>query len=354
MVRVSAGEFAMGNDEGAQHEKPKHKVFLDSYYIDLHEVTNAEYHAFWIADGGENSAHTPVSYGDTLGVENWPKITKTKPDYPVVGVSWHDALAYAKWADKRLPTEAEWEKAARGTDSRLWPWGNAFSLRIRGTKVHANVWDSNDGYQDGLAPVGTYPTGASPCGVLDMAGNVWEWVADWYSESYYHWGPSRNPKGPRTRRQAGSTGRFVGKWSTTDTMLQSYGTLSSRRNEFYRFSSRKGRRERIAGMSITTNWLTSLLTNNKPWFACLVILLAPPIVHGDMPQVEFTDVTAGAGIKFRHVNGAKGDYHLPETMGAGGAFFDYDTDGNLDLYLINSGGFNGYTFRGKIHECSLP
>ena len=196
MVRVPAGEFVMGNDEGAQHEKPKHKVFLDSYYIDLHEVTNAEYHAFWIADGGENSAHTPVSYGDRLGVENWPKIAKTKPDYPVVGVSWHDAVAYAKWADKRLPTEAEWEKAARGTDSRLWPWGNAFSLRIRGTNVHANVWGSNDGYHDGLAPVGTYPTGASSYGVLDMAGNVWEWVADWYSESYYHWGPSRNPKGP--------------------------------------------------------------------------------------------------------------------------------------------------------------
>ena len=94
-------------------------------------------------------------------------------------------------------------------------------------------------------------------------------------------------------------------------------------------------------MSITTNWLTSLLTNNKPWFACLVILLAPTMAHGDASQVQFTDVTAQAGIEFRHVNGAKGECHLPETMGAGGAFFDYDTDGNLDLYLINSGDLTG-------------
>ncbi len=197
MVRVPAGEFSMGNDDGGQHEKPLHKVFLDSYYIELHEVTNAEYHVFWIADGGANSDHTPVSYGAKLGLENWPTIAKTKPDQPVVGVSWHDAVAYAKWVGKRLPTEAEWEKAARGTDRRLWPWGNAFSLRIRGTKIHANVWNNVDGYQDGPAPVGTYPTGASPYGVLDMAGNVWEWVSDWYSESYYHWGPSRNAKGPK-------------------------------------------------------------------------------------------------------------------------------------------------------------
>ena len=196
MIRVPAGEFVMGSDNGAQHEKPAHKVLLDSYYIGLHEVTNAEYHAFWIADGGENSAHTPVSYGDTLGAENWHKIAETKPNYPVVGVSWHNAVAYAKWAGKRLPTEAEWEKAARGTDNRLWPWGNAFSLRIRGANIHANVWDVGDGYRERPAPVGTYPTGASPYGVLDMAGNVWEWVADWYSESYYHWGASQNPKGP--------------------------------------------------------------------------------------------------------------------------------------------------------------
>ena len=192
MIQVPAGEFVMGSDNGAQHEKPAHKVLLDSYYIGLHEVTNAEYYAFWIADDGKDSAHTPVSYS----AEDWPKIAETKPNYPVVGVSWYDAVAYAKWAGKRLPTEAEWEKAARGTDSRLWPWGNTYSIRIRGTKVHANVWDGNDGYREGPAPVGTYPTGESPYGVLDTAGNVWEWVADWYSESYYHWGVSQNPKGP--------------------------------------------------------------------------------------------------------------------------------------------------------------
>ncbi|MDE0041760.1 MAG: formylglycine-generating enzyme family protein [Candidatus Poribacteria bacterium] len=217
MVRVPAGEFTMGSDDGAQHEKPKHTVFLGSYYIGIHEVTNAEYHAFWIADGGENSAHTPVSYGERLGVENWPKIAHTKPNHPVMGVSWLDAVAYAKWVDKRLPTEAEWEKAARGTDSRLWPWGDAFSLRVRGTKVHANVWDGDDGYRGAPAPVGTYPTGASPYGVLDMAGNVWEWVADWYSESYYHWGPSRNPKGPD---QGGRRVVRGGSWANGSQLAQ--------------------------------------------------------------------------------------------------------------------------------------
>ena len=217
MVRIPAGEFTMGNDDGAQHEKPMHKVYLDSYYIGLHEVTNAEYHVFWRADGGATSDHTPVSYGEKLGVENWPTIAKTKPDHPVVGVSWHDAVAYAKWADKRLPTEAEWERAARGTDSRLWPWGNAFSLRIRGTKVHANIWGGDDGYRDRIAPVGTFQTGASPYGILDMAGNVWEWVGDWYSESYYHWGPSQNPSGPD---QGGRRVVRGGSWANGARMTQ--------------------------------------------------------------------------------------------------------------------------------------
>jgi formylglycine-generating enzyme required for sulfatase activity len=196
MVLVPAGKFTMGDSAGGIGTKPAHQISLDAYYIDKHEVTNAEYLSFWKSDGGENSAYTPVSYGEEIGIGDWPQIAQTKPNYPVVGVSWNAADAYAKWVKKRLPTEAEWEKAARGTDERVWPWGNAFFVSIGGANVHANVWNGRDGYDNGLAPVGNYPTGASPYGVLDMGGNVWEWVADWFSESYYYRSPSQNPPGP--------------------------------------------------------------------------------------------------------------------------------------------------------------
>ena len=196
MVFVPAGEFTMGDDSGGIGAKPAHHVSLDAYYIDKYEVTNAEYFSFWMTVGAENSAFTPVSYGEHVGIGDWPEIAQEKPNYPVVGISWDAADAYAKWANKRLPTEAEWEKAARGTDERIWPWGNAFFVSIRGANVHANVWNGKDGYDNVLAPVGNYPTGASPYGVFDMGGNVWEWVADWFSESYYHRSPSRNPTGP--------------------------------------------------------------------------------------------------------------------------------------------------------------
>ena len=196
MVFIPAGKFTMGDDAGGIGTKPAHHISLDAYYMNKHEVTNAEYYSFWIADGGENSANTPVSYGEESGIGDWLLIAQTKPNYPVVGISWGAADAYAKWVKKRLPTEAEWENAARGTDERVWPWGNAFFVSIGGVNVHANVWNGQDGYDNGLAPVGNYPTGASPYGVFDMGGNVWEWVADWFSESYYYRSPSQNPTGP--------------------------------------------------------------------------------------------------------------------------------------------------------------
>ena len=189
MLFIPAGTFTMGSDdERFPNEAPAHNIYLDAYYIGKTEVTNAEYYQFWLADGGDESEHTPVSYGETFG--EWPAIAKTKPNYPVVGVSWNDAVAYAAWIGKRLPTEAEWEKAARGTDARRWPWGAQFSQPVK-----ANVWHAKDGFKH-LAPVGHYPTGASPYGALDMAGNVWEWTADWYSDTYYHRSEGRNPKGP--------------------------------------------------------------------------------------------------------------------------------------------------------------
>ena len=181
----------MGSDSDLPNEAPAREIYLDAYYIGKTEVTNAEYYRFWLEHGGADSEHTPIGYGGVFGI--WPDMTETKPNHPVIGVSWHSAAAYAAWQGARLPTEAEWEKAARGTNARRWPWGNTFNQRIKGTTTHAKVRDSSESH---LQPVGSYPTGASPYGAYDMAGNVWEWVDDWYSETYYHHSPHRNPKGP--------------------------------------------------------------------------------------------------------------------------------------------------------------
>ena len=188
---IPAGTFKMGSDDDLPNEAPMHEIHLDAYYIGKTEVTNAEYYPFWLETGGTDSEHTPISYGEAFGT--WPEISKTKPNFPVVGISWDSAVAYAAWRGMRLPTEAEWEKAARGTDAKRWPWGDTFTQRIKGATVHANVWKQSGSH---LQPVGTFPTGASPYGAYDMAGNVWEWVADRYSDTYYRRSPDRNPKGP--------------------------------------------------------------------------------------------------------------------------------------------------------------
>ena len=188
---IPAGPFTMGSDDDLPNESPAHEIYLDAYYIGKTEVTNAEYYPFWLESGGTDSEHTPISYGEAFGT--WPDVAKTKPNYPVIGVSWDSAVAYAVWRGMRLPTEAEWEKAARGTEAKRWPWGDAFTQRIEDTTRHANVWKQSGAR---LQPVGTHPTGASPYGAYDMAGNVWEWVADRYSDTYYRRSPDRNPKGP--------------------------------------------------------------------------------------------------------------------------------------------------------------
>jgi len=179
MAVVPAGAFWMGSADGRENEMPRRRVYLDTFNIDRYEVTNSEYEKFMKATGHG----TP---------EFWSDLSLNELQQPVVGVTWHDAEAYCKWAKKRLPTEAEWEKAARGTDGRKYPWGND---EPDSSKANYYFWWL---FFTRTAHVGSYPNGASPYGVHDMAGNVWEWVADWYDESYYQRAPERNPKGPNS------------------------------------------------------------------------------------------------------------------------------------------------------------
>lgn len=183
IILIPAGEFAMGSESRGSDERPVHQVYLDAYYIGKYEVTNEEYHKFWEATGHS----TPESFADDYNIGAWPERAIKFPRHPVVGITWHDAAAYAKWVNMRLPTEAEWENAARGPTDRLWPWGTS-------PKPYANIWDGKDGYDNTIAPVGSYPDGKSYYGVMDMAGNAWEWTADWYSDTHYFHSPRRNPR----------------------------------------------------------------------------------------------------------------------------------------------------------------
>lgn len=178
MRLVPAGEFTMGSNE-VDDEQPIHHVYLDAFYMDKFPVTTARYRAFLDATKGEAPRH-------------WSEVDPVRDaDRPVIGVSWFMAEAYCRWAGKRLPTEAEWEKAARGTDGRVYPWGNHEPNGTQGNLGKLR-WT---GYET-LTPVGSFKAGDSPYGISDMAGNVWEWVTDWYSAGYYRVSPARNPTGP--------------------------------------------------------------------------------------------------------------------------------------------------------------
>jgi formylglycine-generating enzyme required for sulfatase activity len=167
MVLVPAGEFLMGSDTRLPDEGPQHKVNLKAFRIDQYEVTNLQYKQFIEATGRRSPQH----------FEN-RTFPEGKADHPVTFVSWYDAKAYCEWAGKRLPTDEEWEKAARGTDGRTFPWGNSFDINKANTPVRwQNLKQEGD-----TTPVGAFPAGASPYGAQDMSGNVWEWTDSWYRQ----------------------------------------------------------------------------------------------------------------------------------------------------------------------------
>ncbi|MCZ6636493.1 MAG: SUMF1/EgtB/PvdO family nonheme iron enzyme, partial [bacterium] len=208
-VLIPAGSFPMGSEAGDIWERPVHRVNLKSYEIGKYEVTNVQYLAFLVAKR-ETSDRDGNDYLN-LGVKNlqiqqmdtsFSLKNSAFATHPVVEVTWYVAKAFCEWISGRLPTEAEWEKAARGTDERIYPWGGELDGR------RANYQNSGDPYDNSTAPVGYFDgslrdgyqtlDGASPYGLYDVAGNVYEWVQDWYGEDYYSKSPENNPFGPET------------------------------------------------------------------------------------------------------------------------------------------------------------
>ena len=203
MVRVPAGPFPMGTTEGRADERPVHVVYLAEYYIDRFEVSNAQYARFLTAFGrnADDAGHLLLD-GLDADAQIRPAAAGYAPlpgtaRHPVAEVSWYGARAYCQWAGMQLPTEAMWEKAARGTDGRTYPWGEGIDrARANYGKEGCCRGDDSDGFFDS-APVGSFWAGVSPYGVHDMGGNVWEWVVDWYGEDYYARSPPRDPSGPQ-------------------------------------------------------------------------------------------------------------------------------------------------------------
>ena len=182
MVLIPKGEFVMGSGEGGMDESPVHPVFVDAFEINQFEVTQAQYTEFTNATGYRSNLSRFTRYINMKNRKNF-----IHPNQPVVHVGWDDASEYCRWIGKRLPTEAEWEKGARGTKGSVWPWEG-----IR----HPTFANFLDEPLHRTAMVGSYKKDVSPFGLYDMAGNVREWVEDWYSEGYYSHAEYRNPRGP--------------------------------------------------------------------------------------------------------------------------------------------------------------
>ena len=223
---VPAGEFRMGSEHGEEDESPVHRVYLDAFYMDIYEVTNVSF-AACVKDGGcyppqNKSSHTRPDYYGNPEFDN----------YPVIYMSGYKAEEYCKWRGGRLPTEAEWEKAARGANGFTYPWGDTtdgtkLNFCDRNCTLSSSDQDMDDGYAD-TAPVGSYESGTSPYGMYDMAGNVWEWVADSYDAAYYQTSPLSNPLGPDLDDHRVLRG---GSWSDTIDFTRS----TTRKSYFYNY-----------------------------------------------------------------------------------------------------------------------
>lgn len=218
MILVPEGVFTRGSDGGGFDEKPEQETYLDAFYIDKYEVTVKAYNVF-----RKNASYVKPSFPFLQGDE---KILET-PNFPVVGVSWYDSVNYCKWAGKRLLTEAEWEKAARGTHGLKFPWGN------KQLEKRANLAGKHDGFEF-MAPVGSFPMGRSVYGVHDMSGNVSEWVEDIYDQFYYQSAPMMHPSGPEKGKNRVYRG---GSWDSRSVDLRTSK----------RFAATEGRKDAVLG-----------------------------------------------------------------------------------------------------------
>lgn len=192
MVLIPAGEFEMGNNQGAANERPAHTVYVDAFYMDIYEVTNAQYKVFVDANPQWQKDNIAAEYHDGVYLRLWDgnNYPEGKADHPVIYVSWYAVMAYAEWAGKRLPTEAEWEKAARGgLVGKAYPWGDTIDATRANYFRHIN---------EPIA-VGQYPPNGY--GLYDMAGNVSEWCLDEYDPNFYAQSVRENPISNGTREE---------------------------------------------------------------------------------------------------------------------------------------------------------
>lgn len=219
MAVIPKGEFVMGTNEGRSNERPEHKVWLPTYAIDQVEVTMSRYARFIEATGHEAP---PLWDYEAVGKVG---------DRPAVGLTWRDAAAYCKWAGKRLPTEAEWEKAARGADARRYPWGHMQPF-VDIANYNRGVWVSyaitlvsvESGVKGMSIRHGLKEGGKSPYGLYHMSGNAAEWVADWYDREYYQKSPAKNPTGPASGEKRVIRG---GSWSDAPVGLRTTARVSA-------------------------------------------------------------------------------------------------------------------------------